>query len=184
MLVTFNLFTTNIYANDGVTPAEETTCDELKADGITKGLYGLCVAYCEAQDIFDETVPVTEEEALAIIEDSMPSEKILRNYDRRKKDTDPEMPCIVKVVDAICPCWDNLDSIVYSASTNQSCTKRTDFIRITEGIRRGDYASLRPDILFCSSTINRISKKISNLTNAESESCKTQILAACDSLGL
>ena len=33
---------------DGETPAEESVCDALQ--GGTPGLYGLCTAYCEAQD--------------------------------------------------------------------------------------------------------------------------------------
>ena len=36
---------------DGMTPANEGVCDMLKDGGYTKGLYGLCVAYCEAQDL-------------------------------------------------------------------------------------------------------------------------------------
>ncbi len=36
---------------DGETPANEGVCDVLKMDGIHQGLYGLCVAYCEAQDL-------------------------------------------------------------------------------------------------------------------------------------
>ena len=34
---------------DGETPANEGVCDSL--NGATPGLYGLCVAYCEAQDL-------------------------------------------------------------------------------------------------------------------------------------
>ena len=35
---------------DGQTPAGESVCDALQAEGVTRGLYGLCVAFCEAQD--------------------------------------------------------------------------------------------------------------------------------------
>jgi hypothetical protein len=80
---------------DGETPANEGVCDGLKADGITKGLYGLCVAYCEAQDL--DTVGDKE----------TPNNKILRNY-RKKMDVaagDPDMPC-VKVP---CPCWSDVE---------------------------------------------------------------------------
>ena len=42
---------------DGDTPAVETVCDSLQEDGITKGLYGLCVAFCEAQDVADTGAP-------------------------------------------------------------------------------------------------------------------------------
>jgi len=68
---------------DGITPAIEGVCDDLKNPGVTKGLYGLCVAYCEAE---------------------ASSEAVLRNYDRKKQESDPEMPCLEVVVP--CPCWD------------------------------------------------------------------------------
>ena len=44
------LFTGTLYAQtpDGETPANEGVCDELMF--YTPGLYGLCVAFCEAQD--------------------------------------------------------------------------------------------------------------------------------------
>lgn len=87
---------------DGETPANEGICDDLQADGITKGLYGLCVAFCEAQDVTDESDPVTDEE-LDAIANSAPSGKILANYNKKKKDTDPGMPCIV--TEGVCPCW-------------------------------------------------------------------------------
>ena len=65
---------------DGETPANEGVCDSL-SDGATKGLYGLCVAYCEAQDLdsFDKEPPRT---------------KILENYNKKKQLTDPDMPCV------------------------------------------------------------------------------------------
>ena len=68
---------------DGVTPAEEGVCDALKAAGVTKGLYGLCVAYCEAE---------------------AQSENVLENYNRKRAEDDPEMPC-VEPPTASCPCW-------------------------------------------------------------------------------
>ncbi len=44
---------------DGQTPAEETICDQLQVTGVSKGLYGLCVAFCEAQDLANITGPIT-----------------------------------------------------------------------------------------------------------------------------
>jgi len=73
---------------DGMTPANEGICDPLKADGISKGLYGLCVAYCEAQD---------ED----LVNKEPPNTKILENYNKKKQASDPTMPC----VHAPCPCW-------------------------------------------------------------------------------
>lgn len=64
---------------DGETPANEGVCDSLQ--GGTGGLYGLCVAYCEAQDLdsFDKNPPRT---------------KILDNYNKKKQAGDPDMPCV------------------------------------------------------------------------------------------
>ena len=87
---------------DGQTPADETVCDPLKADGVTKGLYGLCVAFCEAQDFADLENPITEAEYEAL-EDGVPSGRILTNYNRKKTEADPPMPCVV--IEEPCPCW-------------------------------------------------------------------------------
>ena len=78
---------------DGDTPAEETVCDPLLEPGITPGLYGLCVAYCEAHDADD----VSDVEAACNPSD----DRILDNYNRKKTDMDPPMPC--RQLD--CPCW-------------------------------------------------------------------------------
>ena len=77
-------------------------CDGLKAPGTTKGLYGLCIAFCVAQAITSVDTEITEE-ALSALEDSAPSGKILRNYNKRKSESDPAMPCIK--VEEPCPCW-------------------------------------------------------------------------------
>lgn len=91
---------------DGDTPAQETVCDALQEDGITKGLYGLCVAFCEAGDYADEADTITPEE-LATLETSSPSGRILANYNKKKdkanNPNDPDMPCIL--VEEPCPCW-------------------------------------------------------------------------------
>ena len=87
---------------DGQTPAVETVCDPLKADGVTKGLYGLCVAFCEAQDFAEVSTPITEEELDALY-DATPSGRLLTNYTKRATLTDPTMPCVV--VEPPCPCF-------------------------------------------------------------------------------
>jgi hypothetical protein len=87
---------------DGQVPAEETVCDPLTSDGVTKGLYGLCVAFCEAQDIASIDTPISPED-LESLDDDAPSGRILGNYNKKKKDADPPMPCIL--VAETCPCW-------------------------------------------------------------------------------
>jgi len=104
---------------DEETPANEGVCDVLQADGTTKGLYGLCIAFCEAQDHAAISGPITEE-ALAALADEKPAGRILANYNKKKLDSDPPMPCIV--VEEPCPCWssaelDSIDGFLYDGST-------------------------------------------------------------------
>ncbi|MDH3614316.1 MAG: hypothetical protein OEU90_03340 [Gammaproteobacteria bacterium] len=91
---------------DGDTPAEETICNALKDDGVTKGLYGLCVAFCEAQDHAAVTNPITEVGLDALLA-AVPSGSILEAYNRKKNRAnnplDIDMPCIN--VEEPCPCW-------------------------------------------------------------------------------
>lgn len=87
---------------DGLTPAEETICDTLREDGVTKGLYGLCVAFCEAQDLASEQTVLSYEDLVALGVDA-PSGRILANYNKKKQEGDPGMPCIVE--EPPCPCF-------------------------------------------------------------------------------
>ena len=77
---------------DGETPANEGVCDELL--GATPGLYGLCVAYCEAQDCDDFDMAKAAQCKAA-------NPRILDNYNTKKQAGDPDMPC----VQPVCPCF-------------------------------------------------------------------------------
>lgn len=85
-------------ADDG-SPADETICDELQ--DATPGLYGLCIAYCEAQDCDGDDF------------DSMQcdprKQSVLDNYNRKRTEADPEMPCAQTVEPDACPCFDRAD---------------------------------------------------------------------------
>ncbi|MDH4107941.1 MAG: hypothetical protein OEW35_06475 [Gammaproteobacteria bacterium] len=93
---------------DGKTPAEESVCDTLQ--DATPGLYGLCVAFCEAHDA-DSRAPGGDPEALR-----RPDRKLLENYDRKRREGDPPMPCLLQPPaddgptgneppTGFCPCW-------------------------------------------------------------------------------
>ena len=99
---------------DGLTPANEGACDLLK--GATPGLYGLCVAYCEAQDLDN-------------IDKEPPSSKILANYRRKMKVGDQDMPCI----QVSCPCYSNNELSVMSGDGIASCNRLiTNKLRIDD----------------------------------------------------
>lgn len=95
----------NATTPDTVTPANEGVCDTLKASG--GGLYGLCVAYCEAQD-------------LDMFDKEPPSTKILENYRRKMQPGDPDMPCVKCVLQS------ELDDMVADgiASCNRMITNK------------------------------------------------------------
>ena len=71
--------------SDGETPAEEGICDGLH--DASPGLYGLCVAYCEAQDC--DTID------LAISgQCGAPSQRVFDHYEKKRQPEDPPMPCL------------------------------------------------------------------------------------------
>jgi len=85
-------------------------CADLKAPGVTAGLYGLCVAYCEAVDC-----PNVSEGAKKLAAACKPADRgILANYNRLRKQTDPQMPC----VKTECPCWTQAELAAVGTSYN------------------------------------------------------------------
>lgn len=95
---------------DTKTPSQESVCDVLKSPDVTKGLYGLCVAYCEAHDAHLESLTG---EAVQL---SNQNERILKNYRNKMKASDPDMPCVSK--GPACPCWENNANYVLNAYNN------------------------------------------------------------------
>ena len=85
------ILSTPLYAKgppEGKGPDKHDVCSPLKAPGVTKGLFGLCVAYCEA---------------------GASSEQVLINYNKKKKESDPEMPCLDEQEPTLdCACWNTL----------------------------------------------------------------------------
>lgn len=82
-----------------VARANQGTCDGLKAPGVTAGLHGLCVAYCEALNCPDATAGA----AALSSQCRAASPTVLANYDKSRKPSDPAMPCVAPP--PACPCW-------------------------------------------------------------------------------
>ena len=156
---------------DGETPANEGVCDVLQ--GGTPGLYGLCVAYCEAQDLdsFDKEPPNT---------------KILANYRKKMQAGDPDMPC-VKVP---CPCWtaDEMasisgDSVAAACNATATSSQIIDIAPRTHsalaetavGRERCRYVDLNT----APTTIRSFT-----ITPAEAAACLNDVQTACQSTGL
>jgi hypothetical protein len=115
LFVSLSLFGPPAFARtpDGQTPAEKKMCDPLKADGVTKGLYGLCVAFCAAKGHAEESETKKSPGRRAARESSPRSKRIFANYEKKRQKMDPDMPCIAvsepvvaePVVADPCPCW-------------------------------------------------------------------------------
>lgn len=107
------------------TPASENVCAPLK--GSKGGLYGLCTAFCKAQDGSATYDPSTN--TLTFDENFKPSSrKLLEKYNERAKAVGgPPMPC-VNVVQNECPCWTSEQlSQVADGDPANSCRSVLDF---------------------------------------------------------
>ena len=154
---------------DGETPANEGVCDTLQ--GATPGLYGLCVAYCEAQDLDDY--------------DDKPSRtRILANYRKKMQAGDQDMPCIQ--VPCACVSQEELNSM--TADGLVECNRLSGQIRIEDNVTGIHFATT-------DTTVNRErcvyvkamggSPTVRNMLLDEdgAQACYTAIDEACASVG-
>jgi hypothetical protein len=160
---------------DGTTPANEGVCDGLKTNA-TPGLYGLCVAYCEAQD-------------LDLVGDKeTPNNKILANYNKKKQTGDPPMPC-VKVP---CPCWTEAQLVaVNNPDLSRMLCSQTANTATVRNLSPVQFASVDTGALNCRFTDSAAMPPISvRLSGADvvslngAQSCYSQIIQKCQALGL
>ena len=159
---------------DGQTPANEGTCDGLKSTA-TPGLYGLCVAYCEAQDL-----DVTGKEP--------PNTKILDNYRKRMQPGDPDMPC----VKAPCPCWTDAElASISSDNLAAACLRATAgtgaTIQLIDNAPKTHYAFADTSRLRCAYVdINPATPIVrsQSISAGDAQTCYNAVSAACTALGL
>ena len=108
------------------TPAvsgEHGSCEDVRY--ATPGLYGLCIAYCEALDCDDESFRAASCRP--------PRESVLKNYNKKKEVTDPEMPCIADLGDAECPCFtaDDLAHLHLDVTCSLTEEEEGNFLTVT-----------------------------------------------------
>ena len=155
---------------DGETPANEGVCDSLQ--GATPGLFGLCNAYCEAQDLdtFDKNPP---------------NDRILANYRKKMKAGDPDMPCL----QVPCPCYsaEELASIT-ADGVAAACPSSTDKIQIIDNAPRTHFAEAdqnagRERCRYIDLNTDPRTIRSFQITAEEAASCYTQVADACASVG-
>jgi len=154
---------------DSEPPANEGVCDVLQQPGITPGLYGLCVAYCEAQDLdtFDKEPPNT---------------KILGNYNKRKQASDPAMPC----VKTPCPCWSAAEMDSISGDGIAACGQFTGKLSITDNTQSLHFAEANTNVgaercRYIDLTIVPNTSRGFTITAGDAAACMAEIQAACAS---
>ncbi|BAV33876.1 hypothetical protein SCL_1571 [Sulfuricaulis limicola] len=157
---------------DGTTPANEGVCDVLKTNA-TPGLYGLCVAYCEAQDLDTfEKEPVNS--------------KILANYNKKKQASDPDMPC-VKIP---CPCWSDAELASITADNMAAaCMRATNRIQIIDNAPRTHFAESdttvsRERCRYIDLNVAPTVIRSFNITAPEAAACYAAVSSACSAVGL
>lgn len=154
---------------DGETPANEGVCNVLQ--GHTPGLYGLCIAYCEAQD-------------LDLVGDKeTPNNKILNNYRKKMQAGDPDMPCI----QVPCPCWnaEQLANVGTTATPTCNLSASNAMVSLTQpGILQRAVADIAANVcrFTDTTTVPRISLRF-NISAEEAQSCYNQIDNKCSALG-
>ena len=107
-------------------PSAGGVCDPLK--GGTPGLYGLCVAYCEAQDLGDPAKAEGKESAF----------HLLASYERKRGPGDPDMPClsdptreVPPAPQADCPCW-TVDTLREALPQPSGCQTGSDYVVMSQ----------------------------------------------------
>jgi hypothetical protein len=140
-------------------PATEGICGGLKADGVTKGLFGLCVAYCEA---------------------GANSESVLENYNSKKTDGDPAMPCLeVREPTLSCECWNTLtESQIGEGMTPASCTldPSEDALYYDDGLGGVEYLTVSAGACFHYNSLTGDFSSVQNLEPDHETVCRGEIL--------
>ena len=154
---------------DGETPANEGVCNVLQ--GGTPGLYGLCVAYCEAQD-------------LDLVGDKpTPNAKILDNYRKKMRTGDPDMPCI----QVPCPCWTAEQLANVGSSGIPTCNVSSNIAQvrfIAPGVSQQATTDLTANICrFVDTTTTPVTSLRFDISGEQAQSCYNQIADKCTALG-
>lgn len=98
------------------TKSNEGVCDGLQA--ATPGLYGLCQAFCEAQDCQPD---LSAPDPFADCRPSAP--KLLENYRKKMGPDDPDMPCVKQAPTVSCPCFSQAEMFSMSEPFRQCYDK-------------------------------------------------------------
>ena len=139
-LLFLTIFLLPLVANAGP-KVDRGVCAELK--GATPGLHGLCVAYCEAQDLGDPVKAGSKKSSLSL----------LLAYERRRGPDDPEMPCMEAPTRGSpppavqCECW-TIDDLRTALPNPSDCVTNGDYHDASQA-DKGSSAVLYQSSMLC-----------------------------------
>lgn len=158
------LFSTSIHAG------QSELCEPLKADGVTKGLYGLCVAYHAS---------------------GAGNQVVLDNYNRKKTPSDPVMPGTEPEEETLlCRCWNTLtaeDIGTTEGLAPSACVLSTDADLISYD-NFDDPENTLSEFLFVSAGYCSYSNSVTgandppieDLTDEEEDQCRVEVLGLAE----
>ena len=170
---------------DGETPLNEGVCNDLV--GTTPGLYGLCVAFCEAQDCEATYDPATE--TVTFDENCRASSpKILANFNKRAGEGGPHMPC-VNITENECPCWTEVELDAIPHITNTVCnpppaSPYAQISTLSGSIAYGARTDSEGDGFTCNYGITNQVPRMMDIDSDQNATCFASIVAECADRGL
>ncbi|KPK61373.1 MAG: hypothetical protein AMJ59_02895 [Gammaproteobacteria bacterium SG8_31] len=152
-------------------PRSEGICGDLQ--GGTPGLYGLCVAFCEAQEL--GSAPNSKQSAFSL----------LAAYESKRAPDDPDMPCLdsgssnkPQPPAAECRCW-TADELMTALPQPDRCAANGEYFTASQDTASGtNIAAVEDPVLgFTSCTLQDLTGQVEGdfqfgLSDAEVEGCK------------
>ena len=152
-------------------PPTDGVCGELK--GGTPGLFGLCVAFCEAQNLGQ--APEGKQSAFSL----------LAAYEARRGPEDPDMPCLDSTSStkpqppaASCSCW-TAEELAIALPQPDVCAVSGDILTASQSTVSGTNIAMveNPLFGFPSCTLQDLTGQVEGdfrfgLTDADVEGCK------------
>ena len=149
----------------------QSVCDGLI--GLTPGLYGLCVAYCDAQSCDAEGAKSGQ------CKRTKPNESVLRNYNRKMQAGGPPMPCVAPPTSP-CPCLTEEEA---GFSHWVSCSVEDGQTRVSG--MQGELLSIDTGAATCElSNMYGVNDRFSGLNGQQLQACNTMVEMATDYDGI
>ena len=183
---------------DGQSDRRARVCDVVTDK--TRGLHGLCVAYCEAKGV-DSLFTKYNFRPSEAKRAAFDKEAILERYNARRRTSDPAMPCIPQDTQdtqdeptvAACPCWSAQTLEVgnwLNRGAAAKCLNALNSDELEAGASGSDFAKIlalnvNVDANYCVFVDETSSTEMLKLIpEADASNCRAQVKTACEALNL